>query len=418
MAGTGEGGAQNDSIRRWSVLICAGILATTLSQTYVLDLPIRRLLADDLRESQQSVALFFALVGIAWYLKPIAGLLSDYLPLFGTRRRHYLIWSALLAGAFWLLAGWVPRAYLPILLASIAMNAMLVIGSTVTGALLAEAGQRLDAAGRLSAARVVVDEGCAVIGGPLAGLLASLPFEMAAITGAAIACVVVPIAWLWLREPARSVAAFGEGWDRFKHVLRARELWIAALFLFVIAIPQAFQTSLYFFQTRELGLTVETVGYLKGVWGAGSVLAAALYGVICRRLSLRQLLALGILCAAAGVLSHLFYRSLTLAVLIAAADGFLAGLCTLALMQVSVWSVPMAGPAVGFSVLMSTWNAGDAVGDMLAAALVERWSFGFFGMIGCYGVGLLAMLALLPVLPRAVLERREGAKSRYRPPPR
>src|SRR5206468_8511697 len=66
--------------------------------------------------SAAEVAAFFSITTIPWLIKPIYGLLSDFVPLFGQRRQSYLLLcSALAAGAglalsaaaptYWRLAG-------------------------------------------------------------------------------------------------------------------------------------------------------------------------------------------------------------------------------------------------------------------------------------------------------------------------
>ena len=187
-----------ESFGRWAFLIGAGIFATTLAQPDNLDLPLQRLLKDDLQTSQQLMAAFFALAALPWYLKPLAGLLSDTVPFFGTRRRYYLIWSAVFAAVLWFLVGHVPRSYTLLLCAVMATNAMLVVGSTIVGGLLVEAGPRLGAAGRLVAVQSVVESACTLVAGPLAGILAGQPFEVATAVGGSIALTVAPIAFIWL----------------------------------------------------------------------------------------------------------------------------------------------------------------------------------------------------------------------------
>jgi len=233
---------------------------------------------------------------------------------------------------------------------------------------------------------------------------------LAAMVGAAIAASVAPIAALWLREPAVAVrrrGALTEGWRNLRIVLTSRPQWFAAGLLLVASVPQAFQTPLYFFQTGELRLSLETVGYLKGVYGVGAVSATIVYAMVCRALPLRLLLRLGMAAGALAVLAYLGYRTLPAAFVIAALDGFLSTTCTLALMQVSVLAAPAASAATGFALLMSAWNIGDALGDVLGAALIERWQVGFFGLIGIYGAAMAAMLLLLPLVPQALLRQPE-----------
>ena len=176
------------------LVIAAGTVSTSLAQPDLLDLPIRRLLKDELRVSESQMAMLFGIGGLAWYLKPLAGLLVDNVALFGTHRRYYLVISALLTAALWLLLGLVSSSYFLLLIVVLAMQSMLVIGSTVLGGFLVERGKLLRAEGRLVSCLTFVEYACILIAGPLAGYLAGLPIGAAAIVVAAIAVVIAPIA--------------------------------------------------------------------------------------------------------------------------------------------------------------------------------------------------------------------------------
>src|SRR5207249_5005703 len=231
--------AERSELVRWAILVGAGVFATTFAQPAVLKLPLQYLLKSDLRVSRDAMAAFFAAGALAWYFKPLAGILSDSVPLFGTRRRHYLLLSGVAAGGLWLLIGLVPRTYAALLAAVIAMNAMLVVGSTVVGGVMVEIGQRYRATGRLSSARYFVQNACVLLGGPVGGFLAARSFGLTALVGAAVALSVVPVAWWLLREPP--VAGTGAAaWTRAKAELRtlmhSGTLWSAAGLLFLVYI--------------------------------------------------------------------------------------------------------------------------------------------------------------------------------------
>jgi hypothetical protein len=189
------------SLTRWAILIGAGVFATTMSQPAVLRLPFQNLLKADLHVSREVMASFFALSTLAWYFKPLAGIFTDSVPLFGTRRKHYLILSAIIAGALYLIVGIVPRTYAAVLIAMIAVNCMLVVGSTVVGGIAVEIGQQARATGRLNSARYFVMNACTLIGGPLGGFLAARAFGLTTVAGAVIALSVVPFAWWMVKEP-------------------------------------------------------------------------------------------------------------------------------------------------------------------------------------------------------------------------
>ena len=288
---------QQAELVRWAFLIGAGVFGTTLAQPAVIKLPLQNLLKTDLHVAPEGMAVFFAVSALAWYFKPLAGILSDSVPLFGTRRRHYLLFSATTAAVLWLLVGRVPRSYGSLLGAVVAMNAMLVMGSTVVGGLLVEAGQRYGATGRLTSARYFVMNVCLLLGGPLGGFLAARSFEVSTAVCGAIAFSVVPVAMLWLHESPtaeRRSEVWTTAWTHIKTLVRSGPLWSAAGLLFLVYISPGFGTPLYYYQTDTLKFSppfIGTLGFISGVLG---LLGAVVYGVLCRRLSLRPLLAVGI----------------------------------------------------------------------------------------------------------------------------
>src|SRR5205085_941008 len=101
-----------------------------------------------------------------WYLKPFAGILTDAFPIFGTRRRHYMLISCVLAAISWIgmWVLWVTfHSYQALLLGAIIVNLFMVMASTVTGAFLVEAGQSFGATGRLTSIRMFVQNGCSLL---------------------------------------------------------------------------------------------------------------------------------------------------------------------------------------------------------------------------------------------------------------
>ena len=286
------------SLRLSMLVITAGIISTSLAQPDLLDLPIRHLLKDELRVSESQMAMLFGIGGLAWYLKPLAGLLVDNVALFGTHRRYYLIISALLTSALWLLLGIVSSSYFLLLITVVAIQSMLVIGSTVLGGFLVERGKLLRAEGRLVSCQIFVEHACILIAGPLAGYLAGFPIGTATIVVASIAVVVAPVVAVVVTEPIQDKSnVVGT-----KHILRllrfslnSRTMWLVAIFLLVCNIPQSFGTPLYFYQKNALGLSDIKIGYLTAIHAIGGLLASVLYQFLCRKLPMQALLILGTL---------------------------------------------------------------------------------------------------------------------------
>src|SRR5271155_3737659 len=94
---------ENRYLLRLGLVIVFGIFATTLPQSTGLGrLPLQFLLKNEVGVTREQMAAFFFWAGLAWYLKPFAGILTDALPFFGTRRRSYILISASLAALSWL----------------------------------------------------------------------------------------------------------------------------------------------------------------------------------------------------------------------------------------------------------------------------------------------------------------------------
>jgi predicted MFS family arabinose efflux permease len=393
---------------RWAVIIGAGVLATTLSQPAVLKIPFQNLLKNDLHVSRQVMAAFFAIVPFAWNIKPLFGIISDSTPIFGTRRRHYLLIGSASAAALWLLIGFVPRNYMALLIATTAMSSMLVIGSTVSGALMVEAGQRYNASGRLSSARYLVQNFCVLTGGPLGGFLAAKAFGFTAITGALISFSVFPIAFFMLKEPRttqKNSESIRKAKEQFFTLMKSGTLWAAAGMLFFVYFAPGFATPLYYYQTDTLKFSQQFIGNLAFINGGIGLLGAVLYGTACRKLSLRQLMYIAIAVNAVLTLSFLFYTSPTHAMFIEAQNGFVGTLAELAMMDMAVRATPKGCEGMGFSLMMSVRNTGLGVSDILGSRLIEHYHFTFFNLVWLNAGTTALVLVVIPFLPKLLMDR-------------
>src|SRR5271165_2932435 len=138
------------------LVIVAGVLATTLAQPDVLArLPLQNLLKNELHADRTSNAAFFFWAGLAWYLKPFAGILTDAFPILGSRRKSYIVISAVMAALSWFALTVTPHDYRHLLFVVIAINTFMMVASTVVGGYLVETAQASAGSGRLSAVRQV-----------------------------------------------------------------------------------------------------------------------------------------------------------------------------------------------------------------------------------------------------------------------
>src|SRR5208282_2582281 len=111
-----------------AIVIVVGVLATTLSQPQLLGrLPLQNLLKNELHVDRSANAAFFFWIGFAWYFKPLAGIFTDAFPLFGSRRKSYILVSTVLATASWLGLLVTPHQYNKLLWVCIVLDLFMVV---------------------------------------------------------------------------------------------------------------------------------------------------------------------------------------------------------------------------------------------------------------------------------------------------
>ena len=82
------------------LVVFLGVTAVILSQQNAIRLvPLKNLLKNELHEGKSATAAFFFWLGIAWYFKPFFGIFIDAFPLFGTRRKSYILIGSVLSVA-------------------------------------------------------------------------------------------------------------------------------------------------------------------------------------------------------------------------------------------------------------------------------------------------------------------------------
>src|SRR3974390_1972527 len=118
-------GETNSNRELWyaAIVVFGGITAVTLSQQNAIGLiPLKNLLKNELHEDRAATAAFFFWLGLAWYLKPFFGIFTDSFPLFGTRRRSYILAGAILSVASFIALIYTPHQYHALLAVCIANN--------------------------------------------------------------------------------------------------------------------------------------------------------------------------------------------------------------------------------------------------------------------------------------------------------
>jgi len=362
--------------------------------------------------TREQMAAFFFWCALAWYLKPVAGILTDAFPLFRTRRRHYLLISSALACASWIAMSFVPHRYGALLWGAMIVNLFMVMASTVIGAFLVEAGQSLGATGRLTALRMAVNYFCGLVVGPLGGLLATVGFMWTTGANAAFVFSIFPIAYIFLRErPAardRASEVFHNAGQQLMTIVRSRNLWMALLFIALFYFSPGFSTPLFYRQTDELHFSKQAIGNLGVFSSFFGILATVVYSQLIRRVQIRTMLLIGVATAAAGTLLYLFYSTWIRAIFIESQNGLFFSLAELALLDLAARATPKGCEGLGYSLMLSIRNVAGSGADIVGSHLADhKWPFASLVFLNAGTTAIV--LLLLPFLPAALMRSKDRA---------
>lgn len=395
-------------------VVVVGVMATTLAQTQLLGLiPIRNLLKNTLHLSRGHSAAFVFWETLPWYFKPLVGVVRDAFPLFGTRRKSYMLVASVLTTAAWLLLGVTPYEYDAFLIVCIGINTAAVLVSTAVGGYMVEIARASASSGRLTSVRNIVEQASYIISGVASGYLASIRFGWTAISCAAVAFALVPVA-LWCLNEAPAAAQSGAqvlaaAGSKLAQVGRAKPLWVAAAVSFLFYFSPGIQTAQFYAQQNDLHLTTLQQGTLQSLSGVFGVLSAVLYGAFAaRRFALRTLLPACIIIGASAQAAYAIYYSYAVARIVDSYYGFGFTLAEVAMMHLAVRATPAGCEAMGFALMMAVRNLGLFGGDWLGATLQDHFHLSFHTLALINGAGSLLALPVVLLLPVRIITGRDA----------
>jgi Major Facilitator Superfamily len=399
-----------------AIVIVIGVLGTTLAQPQVLGrIPLQNLLKNELHADRAANAAFFFWMGLAWYFKPFFGIVTDAFPLFGSRRKSYMIIGATLATLSWAALYFTPHQYNKLLWTCIAINLFMMCTSTVVGGYMVETAQAVSGSGRLTSVRNFVEQFCYIITGPTAGFLASIAFGWTAIACGGVMFLVVPGAVWFLHEQRKRIDS-KELLDRagkqlFK-IANAKTMWAAAGFMALFYCAPGISTAVFYKQQNDLHLTTQGQGFLVFLSGVFGVLAATLYGAYaCRRFTLRTLLLWCIAFGTAANLGYLFYSSVGNARLVESFNGFGYTLAEVAMMDLAVRATPSGSEGLGFSLMMSVRNFTLFGSDWFGSKLLETYHLHFSTLVIANSATSLLAVPLVLLLPALIVKTKDAQAS-------
>jgi predicted MFS family arabinose efflux permease len=367
--------------------------------------------------SPSMVANFFLIATVPWLIKPVYGLVSDFVPLFGRRRKSYFILTTLLSatsGAW--LSLFSEHAFWGLALSFAAMGLGLAFSDVLTDALMVEEGRPHGLTGAFQSVQWAAITIASIGVGELGGYLAEgRDLRTAFAIAACFPVLSLVMVLLFIDEPPRprDPTAFAETRAAIRSALKDRDVWTVAGFIFFYTFSPSFGPAFLYYQTDELGFSQQFIGRLSALNAAAAVLGSLAYAPLARRMHLRPLLNWSIGIGVAGTLCYLVYRGHVSAILIDTFFGGVGMVMQLAFLDLAAKACPPRAEATFFALLMSVYNAGTQLSQNVGARLYEVLGFTPLVLISAALTALAWVL--VPLLQVDRIERQAYAHARTTP---
>lgn len=369
----------NPAINRtmWFFAIVYAVEGIGQAKSGIMWQPLSHWLKESLHWNPVTISTSLAILDLPWIIKPLWGAISDFVPLFGYRRRPYLVIANIAA---FLAFAWVATidtttSMIPALtVTAVAM----AVSSTLCGALLVETGQKSNSSASFVNQQWLWFNIAQMISVLVAGALVQQLSPVGALHVAASIAAVAPLAiiggvWLIKEQPARiDLDALRERLAALTSVFRNRNLWFVAGFLFLYYFSPGFGTPLYFQMSDRLGFSQAFIGVLSSVAAGGWIVGGLLYRWRLNRLSRGTLLRLSILGGVISTLSYLMLSTPSTAVVIWFAGGITSMIAMIATMSLAAESCPEGAEGFAFAGMMSIVNLTSPLSDTLGSALYQH----------------------------------------------
>jgi predicted MFS family arabinose efflux permease len=379
--------------------------------------------------SAGQVADFGLITIVPWFIKPLYGLLSDFVPLFGRRRQSYFLLTSALAGVAglvlawgnWIAAGeiWTFDVFgltTFTLVEGVALFTVMAFGlaftDVLTDAMMVENGRPRGLTGAFQSVQWACITLASVLVGEIGGQLAELrSLRTAFLLAACFPLMSLSMGVSFVREtPTRADrAALLETWRAIRTALRGREIWLVAGFIFFFWFSPSFGPAFLYYQTDTLRFSQQFIGRLAALGAVAGVVGAVLYAPLSRRVPLKRIMHLSIALGVVTTLGYLAYRGTTSAVIITVVFGALSMVINLAFLDLAAKSCPPRVEATFFAALMSVYNLGVQLAENVGARLYDVVGYEWLVYISAAMTALTWALMPLVKIDRIEAKVREEA---------
>ncbi|MEG4441829.1 folate/biopterin family MFS transporter [Microcoleus sp. AT9_B5] len=238
-------------------------------------------LKDELAMSPAEVSAMLGVVALPWTIKPLFGFMSDGLPIFGYRRRPYIVLSGLLGTSAWVSLATIVHTPLAATGAIALSSLSAAVSDVIADSLVVERARKesVTDAGSLQS----LSWGATALGGLITAYLSGSLLQHFSTQTIFLICAFFPLivsatAWLIAEEKTTKRTGFETVKDQLKQLRQAvtqKTIWLPTAFLFLLQATPSSDAAFFFFTTNELGFPPEFLGQVRlvtsiatltGVW--------------------------------------------------------------------------------------------------------------------------------------------------------
>ena len=378
---------------------------------YLPNLSITFLLKDTFGLSAAQTATFFSITVIPWLIKPVYGLISDFVPLFGQRRKSYFILTSGMAAAMGLtLSIMGSYTYWGVAIFFTLMGLGLAFTDVLTDALMVENGQRLGITGPFQAVQWAAISFASILVGIGGGWLAQHKFlSVTFLIATVFPVITLAMAIFLITEPRVQAGErqLRETWIAIRGAVGSRTLWIVAGFIFFYNFSPSFGPALVYYATDVLHFSKIFLGTLDSLSYASGIVGTALYFAFSKSFPLKRLIHLAIAAGVIATLAYLGYRSQVSAVVLSLIFGAVAMFIQLTFLDLAARACPKQAEATFFAFLMSVYNGAVQLSQITGGWLYDQVGFTRLIFISASFTALCWLLVPLLKLEELQPARRE-----------
>ena len=383
-----------------------------------------------------TIALFVSLTTFAWWVKPCFGLISDFVPLFGYRRKSYIYLCNALSIILWLsLSGMsfagLMTTFWPLAIVSFFMAFNFAMTDVVADGLMIETGKATDNTGKFQAVQWGTNGVAVLLTSVFGAMLAiwAMPdsgkptFEVTPLVYRKMSVIfivasVFPLINIFATYFLTIESKIKLDRQRYSEIkagiflaIKTKPLWYLAFCMFCLNFSPGWGTP-FFYYLRDYGgkdggqMGKMTLAYLGTSWSAFGIIGCIIYWRFCKTMNNRKLLYFSIIIGAVASCCCLWVSGVVSVLVVAVLFGPVTALINLVYLDILAKNCPDLAEGFIFATMCAVLNidlsASNAVGGLMYGMLEQggtwyTWGWSLTGWLTRFGVSE-NMVGLRPLI--------------------